>query len=384
MNNTDYVLGLIGDVITSQTIVKFDIKNNTVYGYTGNVEVLTLPDAVTKIHDDAFANHIEIKKICIGKNTKKIGKRAFMGCKNLEEIIWSESVTHIDDEAFMGCESLKKVIFPNFVKEIGHYAFKNCTNLGKIIFPQSLHTIGMCAFENTAIEKVAIPAKVKLVCFGAFLYCKNLYKIIVLYDTPQSKKRMEDKGLEWVYSKDYAFKIPKSKGGWSPEWNYKTNYTGYNSRYDYIFGKSYGDFIMEDSYFPKILWYNGEGGNIEIPEDIDQVSEFAFFKNDNITSITFNARMYIWGHAFSSCSVLKKVVFKAGIHIIGANAFDCCQNLTQLVINDATYSDGEIKEHSFLGCWNLRDVKVSDTVKTIHYSAFESCPCDIESRSRYW
>jgi len=380
--NDNNTLKLIGNTLNTKIVVKFELKNNVVYGYTGNVEILTLPNVATKIHDKAFSNHKELRKICIGKNTKKIGKEAFKGCENLEEIVWSDSVTHIDDEAFMGCTSLKKISFPSSLKEIGNYAFKDCINLEKIIFPKNLNTIGMCAFESTAIDKIAIPSKVKLVCFGAFLYCKNLNTITVLYDTPQSKKRMEDKGLEWVYSKDYSFKIPKSKGGWSPEWNYKTNYTGYNSRYNYVFGKSYGDFIMADSYFPSVIWYNGEGGDIEIPENIDSISEYAFYLNDNVTSITFNARMTIYERAFSFCTALKKVVFKAGINSIYDNAFAHCQNLTQLVIIDDSYNSGKIKNHSFLNCSSLNDVIIADAVKSIEYNAFENCPCDIKLRYR--
>ena len=352
-----------------EIVVKFEIKNNVVYGYAGNVETLVLPNETTKIHDKAFSNHKELRKICIGQNTKKIGKEAFKGCENLEEIVWSDSVTHIDDEAFMGCKSLKRIIFPSSLKEIGDSAFQDCFNLEKIIFPQSLHTIGMSAFERTAIEKIAIPPKVKLVRACAFTYCRNLKMITVLYDTPQSKLRTE-----------YSL----SKGGWSSEWNYQTNYIGNNSRYNYIFGKAYGDFVLADSCFPKVIWYNGVGGDIEVPENIDTIERLAFYQNDNITSVTFNARMYIYERAFDFCSALKKVVFNAGIHRIEEAAFSNCHNLRQLVICDTSDLCGEIKKQSFLNCPRLNDVRIADTVKSIDYNAFENCPCDVMLRHKKW
>ena len=166
----DYILDYLGETVKTETIVKFDIRNKTVYGYTGKVDVLMLPNITTQISDNAFSNHTEIKKICIGSNTKKIGKGAFKGCTNLEEIVWSDSVTHIDDEAFMGCTSLKRIVFPNSLKEIGDSAFEHCIRLEKVILPKSLQTIGLLAFKETAIRNIEIPEKVKLVCFGAFVF----------------------------------------------------------------------------------------------------------------------------------------------------------------------------------------------------------------------
>jgi hypothetical protein len=377
----DYIFDLIGETIKTETVVKFEIKNNTVYGYTGNVECLVLPDMVTKINDRAFANHAELKKIYIGKNTKKIGKYAFKDCKQLEEIIWSTSLTEIGEEAFAGCQSLKSIVFPESLKKIGDSAFAFCSNLSSIIFPQNLYEIGLWAFNGAAIDKVVIPIKVKMVCNGAFINCRNLKTITVLFDTPQSKKRVEWKGADWVYTDKFPFKELKSKGGWGPDWNYMNSH---GARYYHVFKQIQGDFILNEFSSYTLSGYNGTGGDIDVPATIDTVSEYALFNNSTITTITFNGRMRIEKNAFAFASGLQKIVFKAGISQIDEEAFSFCKNLKQVIIEDSSYGSGKIESHSFLNCSKLTDVKISKSVRSIAFDAFEGCPCKVEHRYCYF
>ena len=226
---------------TTQTLADFKFANSskkTVTGYDGYVEILRLPNISTSIDKGAFFDHDEIKKIVIGDNIKSIGDYAFKNCRNVEEIEFSESVTHIGKNAFEGCTKLKSIIFPNSLKviddnafldcdalleivasgklnHIGDSAFKNCTRLMRVLLPDCLKIIGDSAFENclslsvidlpsqlryighvafkkTDLVGLEIPCKVKFVGTSAFAYCKRLNKIAILYDTPQSRKRVEN------------------------------------------------------------------------------------------------------------------------------------------------------------------------------------------------
>lgn len=61
-------------------------KAYTVADIPDKVELKGKSYRVTQISDNALANSIKIKRVSIGENVKKIGKKAFYNCKNLKSI----------------------------------------------------------------------------------------------------------------------------------------------------------------------------------------------------------------------------------------------------------------------------------------------------------
>jgi len=90
------------------------VKNPTVFYYRStkkNATVINIPEKVTVkkvtykvvgIADSAFAGNKKIKKVVIGKNVVKIGKKAFINCNRLNQI-----TVHTSSISVVGKDTLK-------------------------------------------------------------------------------------------------------------------------------------------------------------------------------------------------------------------------------------------------------------------------------------
>lgn len=66
------------------------------------------------------------------KTDKIVEQGCFAGNKVLEVMHLPEGITKIEDNAFAGCEALKEVVIPRSVKSIGEYAFAGCPLLKSV------------------------------------------------------------------------------------------------------------------------------------------------------------------------------------------------------------------------------------------------------------
>ena len=171
---------------------------------------ITIPNTVTAIGKNAFANYSELTHVSLPNSLQTIGASAFKDCTGLTEMLIPTGVTTIDSTAFSGCSNLKaftmngegetyrvqngillsdggKAVFmvppqfsgvfavPSGVVSIGASAFKNCTGLSGITFADSLTTIGANAFDGCVrLQTVEIPTSVTTIGSSAFANCKNL------------------------------------------------------------------------------------------------------------------------------------------------------------------------------------------------------------------
>src|SRR5262249_2232298 len=98
-------------------------------GKTGSYKV---PDSVTSIGDNAFADCTRLTAITIPDGVTNIGRRAFCYCENLASItIPSDRVTNISDDAFHGCTGLTNVTLGSGVASLGS-RFSGCHRLTTI------------------------------------------------------------------------------------------------------------------------------------------------------------------------------------------------------------------------------------------------------------
>lgn len=84
-----------GDIFIKSSSTYRIIGNNTIEYVGTSKKNVVIPNTITQgnvkykvtsIASNAFKNNITIKKVIIGKNIKRIGKKAFFGCKNLKKI----------------------------------------------------------------------------------------------------------------------------------------------------------------------------------------------------------------------------------------------------------------------------------------------------------
>lgn len=75
------------------------------------------------------ASHIEIPESLDGLTVTEIGKKAFLGNKNLTEVWLPDSVREIGDWAFAHCSNLKTIVLPGRDIRMGKGVFKDCRAL---------------------------------------------------------------------------------------------------------------------------------------------------------------------------------------------------------------------------------------------------------------
>lgn len=125
----------------------------------------------------------------------------------------------------------------------------------------------------------------------------------------------------------------------------------------------------------ELVKYIGSGGDIVIPEEIDDtavkiIGDNAFYKNDRIKSITISDSIIEIGKAaFSGCDYPEIISLGNGVEIIGDNAFYMCKSTETLVIPDSvTY----IGKEAFYYCKCFNGVSFGTNIKEIGESAFNS------------
>ncbi|MDC7288481.1 leucine-rich repeat protein [Blautia schinkii] len=158
------------------------------------------------------------------------------------------------------------------------------------------------------------------------------------------------------------------------------------------------DFILEDGV---IKGYNGSGGVVEIPSEIDGVTvtaigEGAFSGNTAITGVTFPKGINsIGAKAFSNCTELGGILsipqgvvnierqafahcykishldLPEGLEKIGEEAFDSNRGIAgELIIPDTVI---EIGSYAFCGCTGVTGLKLGSGLLRIGNGAFQSC-----------
>ena len=170
----------------------FKIAKGELLEYLGGNNDIVIPDGVTSIADEAFAENLSLTSVTFPASVKWIGDMAFRCCSNITEFkvdenneflcaidgdlytkdgtelinyaqgkndisfVVREGVTYIRNVVFKYCENLEQVSIPNTVKRIECAAFRGCTNLRDIYIPDSVENIFYDAFWGC--EKLTIHA----------------------------------------------------------------------------------------------------------------------------------------------------------------------------------------------------------------------------------
>ena len=115
-------------VVTSD----FQMDGTKLVRYAGTAEVVSVPDEVRSIGEEAFADNDNIVKVSVGEKTESIGYRAFADCDNLRTITVSDSVTEIDSAAFSNDKELINVSLGAGVKNLGTGVFAGSGQLDSL------------------------------------------------------------------------------------------------------------------------------------------------------------------------------------------------------------------------------------------------------------
>ena len=145
---------------------------------TGNIARLTVAYGITTIGEGAFQEGNLLTEIMFPDTVRKIGRRAFAGCKWLSEVKGAIGVECVGEMAFWGCGALRIVELSDMLRKIGARAFENCTSLEEIQIPEGVEEIPERVFYRChSLKRIDLPSTLKKIGKEAFAFCRELSEI---------------------------------------------------------------------------------------------------------------------------------------------------------------------------------------------------------------
>lgn len=407
---------------------KFKIENGILTEYTGEDEIIEIPNTVSVIGESVFKEKTA-KKLTIPNSVKIIGKDAFR-YSNIDEIIMNNGVIIIGETAFYGTEC-KSITFSENLLEIQGGAFGNfqtekielAENIKKIgngafqfselqvALPRNVIEIGKLIYAGTKIKEIIIPSKINIIPKYAFGRCENLERVVIenatmdlneyYYDgydneTVISTTKIEDEAfcgcenlkeivfpntLTEIGSRAFAdcTSLKKVNIITANEEDLNIAYDAFvNSGLEELYIFNTGHLNIQDSVdftckipnLKKIKITGTEYSKITIGKETFR--NYDKLENINIVtkgSININTR------AFEYCSVLEEIniIADKGINI-GDEAFFNCKSLKRLNIQSTIEEIIKIENYAFKDCSLLNTVNIPSYSRVQMYdSSFTGC-----------
>ena len=181
IKNNQYTISMISSNTTVSVFFKVDdyaynsIEINGVYynlsGKTKTAEVTNSPNRYSGYNDIIIPEAVDYQGITY--QVTQIGDEAFRA-SNLLSISIPESITIIGNDAFANCRKLSSLVLPNSVQDIGKNAF-NSSKLSSINIPDGITIIRTGTFSHcSSLRSIKIPDTVTSLESGVFYSCSAL------------------------------------------------------------------------------------------------------------------------------------------------------------------------------------------------------------------
>lgn len=257
----------------------FEIADHVLIDYLGSETVVTVPDGVQVIGENAFSQSSQITQVVLPDSVTRINFGAFQDCEKLESVNIPDKVINIGNNLFDGCKSLKKIDLPDNLISIGDSAFMDCSGLTSVTIPDGVVILGWYAFYGcTSLSEIFIPSSLEHIGLWAF------------------------EGTKWL--SDYQ-----------------------------------GDALIINNL---LVRYLGTEQKYTVPEDTTEIVDGAFLKNTELKEVRLPDTVVSIGNgAFEDCTGLTKITIPEGVTTIGSGAFYGCSSLEEIDIPASVIEFGE-------------------------------------------
>ena len=367
---------------------------------------VTIPASVTNIGKKAFDGcsglfSIEVEpenpnyKSVNGLLLTKNGKALIQGVGG--DVIIPNCVTSIGCEAFANCSGLTSVTIPESVTDIGDSAFSNCGGLTNITIPASVTSMGsyvfsICISLTTITFEGNAPS-----CGGPLISPSYMYmcKAIVTHGSTGWGTNIPGNwnGINIIYRECTPGATTSVVNDISPTCTAE----GYSG--DTVCDEC-GAVLSTGSYLPALghnienivtkkptrteegvmTYYCTRCGEIIKTEPIEKLTGPTFnIVNGILSSVELNGYtevtipdevIKIAYNAFRDCTELTRVIIPNGVTSIGMYAFQDCSNLESIVMPDSLTNIGS---YAFNRCGKLKSVDLPSNVMNIGDGVFREC-----------
>lgn len=290
----------------------FECENGILLNYNGTETIVTVPENIHTIGDNAFKGRTKIEKIVLPESVKHIGNNAFKGCKMLSEINFPDVLEDIGDYAFHRCHSLKAAILPDSLKSLGICAFLYCDGMERVSI-KGIKKLGRHTFTNdTSLREIWLNTDLDI---------SNLSDDILIGCVKIQKIGLSDGS---VFTFDNLINVMRSDNTVHPIVRA-------------VAAGVYQSMQIEDGSLHK---FNVNLKNFELPEGISSIEKGCFYDKKGIVSLTFPKSLQkIEANAFGNCINLNEITIQSKELVIGERAFEGCNNLTTInLYNGKSYS----------------------------------------------
>lgn len=300
-----------------------EIKERAFEGCT-NLRKAALPEELTGVGEYAFADCTHLKQTSIPDTITYLGSGVYQNCTKLEGVTFPSGLTEIPDAMFMGCGNLKELSLPKHLESLGSMALSGCSSLKTLTLPNSLSYIGGDAFAGCSkLTELQIPEGVTQIYWRTFQNCTGLKRVTLSEQTRVIREEAFEgcTNLSQINLPDTLVEVG-------------------NRAFEGCDALKLDPFLINDTGV--LLAYLGDSSTVAVPERVTAIGICAFSQNQRIRSVELPGGVTRIGHsAFYGCTRLESITIPDGMVRIDARAFESCDALTQIILPESLKKIGE-------------------------------------------
>lgn len=307
--------------------------------YKGSEMVrMIIPEGVTKIEKEAFADCKSLKEITLPNTLIEIEEFTFQN-SGIEKINIPDSVEKIGEGAFAGCSKLMEVklpINPQYTK-IEPQLFIDCIGLTNIAIPSNVTVIGRSAFKNSMLVSIDLYKNIREIGVEAFYECTNLSTVHL------------SEGLQKIHERAFAGSsishkliIPESVTEIGDE------------AFRLIQVKDVSILGSIQTLGVDVFYGCGKLKRVSLPPRIRRISDRMFSNCTNLKKINIPPSVTEIGHEAFWSSGLEKVYLHSGLQQIGEYTF-ARTHITEIFLPETLVV---VSEGAFKACKELKKIRI--------------------------